>query len=338
LLYAASPQFNDPSGNSNPLTGYTNYDPTRWAQAAAAAKDVMNLSEYSLDPVYKNIFLNQNDVEIMFIRPASGTGTTIEMANGPVGFPTALANGRTSPTQNLVDAFPMGNGKAITDPTSGYDPTNPYAGRDPRLNANVLHNGSLWLSTPLQTYQGGQSEPNNGQQETVTGYYMNKFMGNDSTGTSFANHDQDWIIFRYGEILLDYAEAENESVSTPTADIYAQLEALRIRAGISAGSDGLYGLTANMTQAQMRATIQNERRIEMPFEEQRYFDIKRWKIAETVMNQPLMGVSITNSNGTFTYNYVPALTPKFIAPKMYLYPIPFDEIQKDVNLKQNPGW
>lgn len=339
LLYAASPFFNDPSGsNTNPLTGYTNYDASRWAKAAAAAKDVMNLGEYSLDPVYKNIFLNQNDVEIIFIRPATGFGTNIDATNGPVGFPTAIATGRTSPTQELVDAFPMNNGKAITDPTSGYDPTNPYNKRDPRLNANVLHNGSQWLGTSLQTFEGGQSKPNNGQQETVTGYYMNKFFGNDSTGTSFANHDQDWIIFRYGEIMLDYAEAENESTATPGSDVYAQLQALRQRAGISPGSDGLYGLTANMTQAQMRAAIQNERRIEMPFEEQRYFDIRRWKIAETVMNQPLMGVSISNSNGALTYNYVPVLTPKFVAPKMYVYPIPYDEIQKNVNMKQNPGW
>ena len=232
----------------------------------------------------------------------------------------------------------MSNGKAITDATSGYNANNPYANRDPRLNFNVLHNGSLWLNSSLQTYEGGQSKPNNGQQETVTGYYMNKFMGNDSTASSFANHDQDWIIFRYGEILLDLAEARNEVESTPGTDVYAPLEQLRHRAGIAQGGDGLYGLTANMTQAQMRAVIQNERRIEMPFEEQRYFDIRRWRIAETVMNQPLTGVSITNSNGTLTYNYETVLTPKFIAPKMYLYPIPFDELQKNANLKQNPGW
>jgi hypothetical protein len=337
LLYAASPIFNNPAGNSNPLIGYTNYDPTRWAAAAQAAKDVMNLNSYTLDPVYQNIFLTQNDPEIIFIRPATGTGTTIEQDNAPIGYPTAIGAGRTSPTQNLVDAFPMSNGLAITDPTSGYDPTNPYANRDSRLKDNVLYNGVKWLGAPLQTYEGGQSKPNNGQQETVTGYYMNKFMGIDSTGSSFPNHDQDWIIFRYAEVLLDFAEAQNETEGTPGADVYAPLETLRARAGIAQGS-GLYGLTANMTQAQMRAAIQNERRIEMPFEEQRYWDIRRWGIAATVMNSPLMGVSITNSNGTFTYNYVPVLTPKFIAPKMDLYPVPFDELQKDVNLKQNPGW
>jgi hypothetical protein len=145
------------------------------------------------------------------------------------------------------------------------------------------------------------------------------------------------VIFRYAEILLVYAEAENETAG-PSSNVYAQLELLRQRAGIAAGTDGLYGLQAGMTQAQMRGAIQNERRIEMAFEEQRYFDIRRWKITDSVMNQPRMGVSITNSNGAFTYNYIPVLTTKFVAPKMYFYPIPYTEVLADPNMKQNPGW
>jgi len=339
LLYAASPAFNDPSGsNANPLVGYTSYSAARWATAAAAAQDFINLGTYSLDPVFKNIFLTQNDPEVIYIRTANHTGPSndIENANAPVGFTAALGKGITSPTQNLVDSYPMSNGKAITDPTSGYDPNNPYNNRDPRLTYTILYNGAQWLGTQLQTYQGGQSEPNNGLQETLTGYYMRKFMGNDETTTTFQSHDEDWVVFRYAEILLDYAEAENEAVG-PTAAVYTQIEALRARAGIASGG-GTYGLAAGMTQPQMRAVIQNERRIEMAFEEQRYFDIRRWEIAPTVMNQPLMGVSINNSNGSLTYNYVQVFAPKFVAPKMYVYPIPYDEVLKNPNMKQNPGW
>ncbi|MHB8206424.1 RagB/SusD family nutrient uptake outer membrane protein [Mucilaginibacter sp.] len=340
LLYAASPIFNDPAGSiTNPLAGYTNYDATRWTQAATAAQAVINLGAYSLDPVYPNIFLTQNDPEVIFIRTSNSAGSThnIENDNGPVGFPEAISSGQTSPTQDLVNAFPMNNGLPITNATSGYDTNNPYNNRDPRLAYNVLYNGAKWLGTSLQTFEGGASKPDNGQQETVTGYYMNKFMGNDATGSTYANHDEDWVVFRYAEILLDYAEAENES-SGPGVNVYQQLEALRKRAGIASGVNGLYGLTQGMTQAQMRAAIQNERRIEMPFEEQRYFDIRRWKIADSVMNTPRMGVSITNSNGALTYNYIPVLTTKFIAPKMYLYPIPYTEVLANPNLKQNPGW
>jgi len=340
LLYAASPIFNDPSGSvTNPLVGYTNYDATRWAQAAAAAQAVINLGAYSLDPIYPNVFLTQNDQEVIFIRTTNSTGTShnIENANGPVGFPEAISSGQTSPTQDLVNAFPMNNGLPITNTASGYDPNNPYNNRDPRLAYNVLYNGAPWLGSLLQTFEGGASKPNNGQQETVTGYYMNKFMGPEATGSTYVNHDEDWVVFRYAEILLDYAEAENET-SGPGTNVYQQLEALRKRAGIASGANGLYGLQQGMTQAQMRAAIQNERRIEMPFEEQRYFDIRRWKIADSVMNVPRMGVSITNSNGALTYNYIPVLTTKFIAPKMYLYPIPYTEVLANPNLKQNPGW
>jgi hypothetical protein len=340
LLYAASPQFNDPTGGvTNSLAGYTNYDASRWVQAATAAQAVLSLGSYSLDPNYKNIFLTQNDEEIIFIRTANSTGPSnnIESQNGPIGYPQAICNGQTSPTQDLVNAFPMNNGLPITNPASGYDPTNPYANRDPRFYDNILYNGAPWLGTSLQTFEGGASKPNNGQQETVTGYYMDKFFGNDATGSTLATHDEDWVIFRYAEILLDYAEAENESAG-PVAGVYQNLEQLRARAGIAAGTNGMYGLAAGMTTSQMRATIQNERRIEMAFEEQRYFDIRRWKIADSVMNTPRMGVSITNSNGNLTYNYLPVLTTKFIAPKMYLYPIPYTEVLAVPALKQNPGW
>ena len=339
LLYAASPQFNDPTGSiTNALVGYTNYDPTRWATAAAAAQAVISLGSYTLDPVYQNVFLTQNDPEVIFIRTANGTGPShnVESDNGPIGYPAAISNGQTSPTQDLVNAFPMNNGLPITNPASGYDPNNPYNNRDPRFYSNILYNGAPWLSTSLQTFEGGQSKPDNGQQETVTGYYMAKFMANQASGTTYANHDEDWVVFRYAEILLDYAEAENESAG-PVAAVYQTLEQLRIRAGIT-NTSGSYGLTTGMSQAQMRAAIQNERRIEMAFEEERYFDIRRWKIADSVMNVPRMGVSITNSNGTLTYNYIPVLTTKFIAPKMYLYPIPYTEVLANPNMKQNPGW
>jgi hypothetical protein len=344
LLYAASPLFNDPSGsNTNPLLGYTNYSVTRWQQAAAAAADVINLNGYKLDPVYKSVFLNQASPEIIFKR-TNDDGTNIEANNGPIGFPTAVGAGITSPTQDLVNAYPMNNGKAITDPTSGYDPNNPYTNRDPRLAYNVLYNGSPWLNTTVQTFEGGVSKPNSGVQQTLTGYYMHKFMGYDETGTVFTNHLEDWIVFRYAEILLDYAEAQNE-VSGPLSVAtggqytpYAVLDSLRSRVGIPAGTDGTFGLGAGMSQTQMRTAIQNERRIEMAFEEQRYFDIRRWKIAPTVMNQPRMGVSINNSGGILTYNYVPVLITKFTAPKMYFYPIPYAEVLKNPNMKQNPGW
>jgi hypothetical protein len=341
LLLAASPLFNgDNIDNANPLTGYPDYDVNRWTLAAQAAKDVMDLNTYSLNPVFTDIFLNQNNSERIFIRPGSNS-TNIETNNGPVGF-QAGGSGNTSPTQELVDAFPMQNGLPVTDPASGYLASDPYSvlsgiKRDPRFTATVFYNGATWLGSTVQTYEGGQSKPNTSLQQTVSGFYMRKFMGDFENATTYSNHSSDWIVMRYAEILLEYAEARNEVEAAPQADVYEQLYALRARAGIEAGAGGNYGLTPNMTQAQMRTAIQNEWRIEFAFEEHRYFDIRRWKIAETVMNQPRTGVSVVKNGNFYTYNPVTILNTVF-KENQYLYPIPYNEVAKNPNMKQNPGW
>ncbi len=342
LLFAASPLFN--GGNvdaSNQLTGYTNFDINRWTLAANAARDVMSLGAYQLDTAFRDIFLTQNNPERIMVRP-EGNSISIETNNGPVGFQAASAVGNTSPTQELVNSFPMQNGLAIDDPSSGYNPADPYAinstpKRDPRLAASILYNGHPWLNTSLQTFEGGQSKPDVNTQQTVTGYYMRKFMGLFETTSTYSNHSSDWVVFRYAEILLTLAEAENEAAATPPSDCYTQLYAIRARAGIDPGAGNNYGVPQNMTTIQMRAFIQNEWRIEFAFEEHRYFDIKRWKLAQTVMNQPRTGISIVQTGSTLTYNPIHVLTTAF-TPKQYFNPIPYDEMLKDPNLKQNPGW
>ena len=130
----------------------------------------------------------------------------------------------------------------------------------------------------------------------------------------------------------------NETTATAGADVYDALIALRRRAGIDGGANGMYGLKPGLNQADMRTVIRNERRIELAFEESRYFDIRRWKIADAIMNQPRKGQTIFQSGSSVTYNTVNVLTTKFVAPKMYLYPVPYDEVLKNPNMKQNPGW
>ena len=336
LLYAASPLFN--GGNIDPnnvLTGYTNFDAARWSAAAAAAKDVMNLGTYSLLNNYKDIFVTQNNSEILFMRQG-GNNKDVETNNGPVGFTGAIGQGRTSPTQELVNAFPMANGESI-ETSPDYDSNNPYANRDPRLTYTIFFNGAQWLNTQIQTFEGGQSKPNSSLQQTKTGYYMRKFMGNFEDANSYSDHSTDWIIMRYADIILGYAEALNEAEG-PTNDVYNAVISIRKRAGINTGANNLYGLAPGMTKEQMRLAIQNERRIELAFEESRYWDIRRWKIAEINMSQPLKGVSIVRTNNNLSYNPINVLTTRFDAPKMYLYPIPYDEVQRNPNMKQNPGW
>lgn len=350
LLYAASPLFN---GNTieedNELVGYASYDKERWHKAAQVAKNFIDSygpngsGVFKLSSDFRETFLgfyNQSsNPELIFFRQGS-SDKSVETKNGPLGFTgDGQGNGRTTPTQNLVDAFPMKDGKAVGESTKYvFNPSRLYDNRDPRLDYTVLHNGSKWLGTTLQMYQGGANNPIASAQYSRTGYYMCKFMGKyDGSATKYENNYHLWVMYRYAEILLNYAEAENEYESSPSQSVYDAIIALRKRAGIEAGEDGLYGLKANMTQDEMRQVIYSERRIEMAFEEQRYWDIRRWRLAETIFQNPLKGMVIVKSLGTYTYNEVNVLSTKFDI-KYYLYPIPYSEVQKNRNMIQNPKW
>jgi hypothetical protein len=347
LLYAASPLFNErPIESGNELVGYAQYEMQRWKDAADAARWFMDTYQgiYALtNPSFSSVFLDyytSDNKEIIFAQQGD-KNKGIEQNNGPIGFTGSnQSNGRTSPTQNLVDAFPMKDGKAINDPSSLYYNTyslqNMYENRDPRLQYTVMHNGSRWLKTTLETYISGKNNLNQSVQTTKTSYYMRKFMGNFEESDNYDDVLHLWIMFRYAEILLNFAEAENE-YSGATAEVYKAITDLRSRAGIEAGADQLYGLKPNMTKEEMRAVIRNERRIEMAFEEQRYWDIRRWRIAEDIFAEPLYGLHITKTGTVLNYARVPVAQYSF-ENKRYLYPIPYSEVIKNKNMKQNPGW
>lgn len=146
-----------------------------------------------------------------------------------------------------------------------------------------------------------------------------------------------WVMYRYGEVLLNYAEALNEYQSAPSQDVYDAIIALRKRAGID--EDDNYGLGAlgSINKTDMRKIIQNERRIEMAFEEQRYWDIRRWRIAEEVFEKPLEGLNIQISGAVTTYYKINVLSTTFNV-KRYFYPIPYSEVIKNKNMVQNPNW
>jgi hypothetical protein len=335
LLYAASP-LNNP-GN----------DLTKWQAAADAAKAVITLGSFALDPSFVAAFTNRADKEVI-LAFQQAKNATLETAQSPVGYTTDIltSNGLTSPTQELVDVFPTIKGLPITTDiksaanATGYDATNPYANRDPRLNATIFYNGSQWLGRAVQTFEGGLDKPGGTLTQTKTGYYLRKFLPDLSTATAYATTDHNFIIFRYAEILLDYAEALNEvGGAANTAAAYTQLTTIRKRAGITAGTGSLYGLTANMSQVQMRSAVRQERRIEMAFEEQRFWDERRWNTAQVDFNKPLHGVTIIQSaKSTFSYQLKTVGAISFLAPKMYLYPISYSELQSDQALVQNQGW
>ncbi len=346
MLYWASPLFNP------------NNDLSRWEQAAETSKAVIDLtlnndgsggklyglpkfnSQVNLSTLFStNALLPQYHEEIIF-STRYDDNTTVERQNGPISF---SAKGLTNPTQNLVDAFPMKNGKAITDPTSGYDPENPYTNRDPRLAMTVLTNGSqLELNdriAEIETFAGGNDGPEAYPNASQTSYYLQKFLMPQAVWEGrLVAVTRTWILFRLGEIFLNYAEARNEAVG-PDADVVFALRTLRFRAGISKAY-----VPTGMSQDEMRQFIQNERRIEMAFEDQRFFDIRRWKLLDNPTEHEaflnIRGVEITkDTGGNLTYNSEKTVEQRvFNTNNMYLYPIPDTELLKSNVLEQNPGW
>lgn len=354
LLYAASPLYNHtandsglPSGSDAQLkaAGYNDFDANRWKLAADAARDIITYGKFSLAVGYNNVFLQQLSNEIIFARNAN-SNTSVENTNGPVGFSgNVQGNGRTSPTQEFVDAFLTINGKPISEDVvsatnpSGYDANNPYNNRDPRFKLSVIYNGAQWIKTTIQTFDGGVSKPGGALQQTYTSYYLRKFMGNFENA-EYASVYHNFPLFRYAEVYLNLAEAKNEFLGSPDAEVYNAIVELRKRAGIikGAGTYG-YGLKDNMTKDEMRTVIRNERRIELSFEEHRFWDIRRWRIGQQVLANNLHGLRILRSNaGVLTTTGIEVLKTNFGDTKRYLYPIPFSELSRNSKLVQNPGW
>ncbi len=366
LLYAASPLFNGGaiSGASEAqkkVAGYPAYSVARWQAAADAADAVIKSGYYSLNKEnnikpgfgFYNVFLKRiNSEYILFVNRAPNMD--LEQAFLP---PSRGGENRFRPTQNLVECFPMKNGKAITDPTSGYNPNNPYVNRDPKFNYTIIFNGSRYqrANSGLDTVftysikpsptnapntSGDGYNPDATPPATpLTGYYLRKMCDSTIANNSSANTNRGWPLLRYAEIVLSYAEAINETGQTAKA--YKAMKEIRDRAGIDPGDDGLYGMKPNMTVAEMREIIRNERHIELAFEgDFRWDDIRRWKIAEAVNNGKLRGVMIERNPTTRAYTYTPIVgfVAHFFAPKQYLFPIPGLEIRKMPLMIQNPGW
>lgn len=328
LLYYASP-LNNPGNAAD-----------RWTNAANAAKAAMAYgtptgTDYNLYPDYYRLFIDKlGNKEVIFARKFQNP--SINPSDGArnkwyMSVPNANdgAWGGFSPTQNLVDAYEMKNGKPITDPTSGYDPQSPYTSRDNRLDKSILHQGSVYKAgIVIETYRGGNTNNTNRLDSSKTGYGLLKMVDTSKYGAA-GNADNDWIFIRYAEVLLNYAEAQNEATG-PDQSVYDAINQVRARAGQPALS--------GLTKEQLRERIRNERRVELAFEEHRFFDVRRWKLGMTYFNAPVYKVQITrNPDGTFTYNY-PKWEDRVYQEFQNLMPIPQNEIDKNSKLVQNNGY
>ncbi len=333
LLYAASPQYN-PGG-----------DITKWQAAADAAKRIMDTGKHAIYSSYPNIWLWNNGAfnsETIFATATLNTNS-IEVNNAPISYDAA--NGRTNPTQELVDAFEMKTtGKPITDATSGYVATNPYTNRDPRLNFAIMYNGSTFKSKTVDTYVGGKDGLGLNVNATKTGYYMRKYLSESAAwaGTA-ASVRRPWIFFRYAEVLLNYAEALNEAQgAAQTTEIIRVLNLIRDRTGVKMPLLQTTNPSGNAyvapTKEELRKRIHNERRVEMCFEEQRFYDVRRWKEGEVTFNKPVTGMRIVQLTPT-TFSYTPfTVENRTFTARNYLFPISQNELNKAPALGQNPGY
>jgi starch-binding outer membrane protein, SusD/RagB family len=258
---------------------------------------------------------------------------------------TAASNSNLVPTQDLVESFLTLDGKGIFEAGSGYDEDNaPYTNRDPRLTYTVVYDQYHWQNNQGTTtiyikpgtdpVQPGKNEYSPSTVKTTTGYYWRKYF-DPTPPTGTFNYGEDIIVLRWADVLLMYAEAKTElgQMDAPTWDL--TIKPLRTRAGF------VNPLALNYpgnTSMSMLDQVRNERRSELAFESLRLDDIKRWKIAEVVLNHPVgnevRGAKFANNNTAFIKTQVRT----FDATKMYLWPIPQESLQTDPKLTQNPGW
>ena len=272
--------------------------------------------------------------------------------------PTLYGNGRINPSQNLVDAFPMRSGRPIADSKSGYDPTNPYAGRDPRLDTYIILNGTTFRKTEIitGTYPNSKGEImdnlNNIGTSTRTGYYLKKLLREDVSPLSSSLIEQQHIYprIRYTEIFLAYAEAANDAWG-PKADgggfgfsAYDVIKAIRVRAGLGTDEAGrqleegdAYLEECAADQTKMMNLIRNERRIELCFENKRFWDLRRWQMP---IDESVKGIQIDRNEetGVLSYTIINVEDRKFTSPYQWYGPVPKSEMLKWSNLMQNAGW
>lgn len=340
-LLAASPAYSDQSG-------------TDYQQAADYAAQVLDRigGVSGMDPTGWTWYCNKNEIEGLqngsnpkevLWRGEKSQSNTLESDNYP---PSLYGKGRINPTQNFVDAFPAANGYPITDDKSKFNAATPYEGRDPRLAAYVVVNGSKVgvNNSVINTAADGTTKDALDKEtgsSTRTGYYLRKLLRQD-INLDPANKSQQYHYtprIRFTEIFLNYAEAANEAFGpkgkgSHAYSAYDVIKAIRHRAGVGGTDDG-YLEECAQSKEKMRELIRNERRIELCFEGFRFWDLRRWKADIT---SPATGMKITAGTGT-TYVYTPIEVELRSFKDYMLYgPIPYSETLKFSELKQNKGW
>lgn len=294
------------------------------------------MDKYTLFNSYGDLFRIQNEHNSEIILNVEYIANDVPLDN--LGVMVTQSSGgwwSVNPTQSLVDEYEMVNGKTIDDPASGYNADDPYKNRDPRLEATIIHPGSL--------YQGSYFDPLNPSSldyyaaYSYTGYAPKKYISHLSDIPDVWNSGLNIPVIRFAEVLLTYAEAKIEANQIDNS-VYDAIDKVRARAGMP-----LTDRTEYQSQAKLRELVRRERRVELAIEGLRWFDIQRWKIGEEVMTGPVYGSrlgSVDKNTGelSLTADRIISEHRTFDASKNYLWPIPQQEIDINKNLEQNNGY
>lgn len=322
----------------------------------------------------RNVMLTDWNSEVIFSRKGSVNSRQYELCPRHDGAPSGDVKGGTglSATQTMVDAFFManglspvtgynGDGSPIVNAASGYQTSgfssfkapstnttlgakavfNQWINREPRFYVNITYNRAYWINQnyPVETtvFKGGNSgkaADGSGGDYSVTGYVVRKSM---STGKWDNGSDHKLILLRLAEMYLGYAEALNEAdYGANLTEVLKYVNQIRDRAGIPQYGTGTNALPVPANQTEMREAIRKERRVELAFENSRFFDVRRWKIAETTENGKMWGMNIDGVESAF-YN-LKSFETRVFTKKHYLFPLPQTDINNDTQLIQNTGW
>lgn len=349
------------------------YSAEKWKRAADAAKAVIDMPDYRLYKELdgngnikpyeslKNVFVKDWNQEVILARVVSDGLYSIDKNGSPY-----VLGGWSSwgATQSAVDAYFMANGRTIDDPLSGYTETgftsvatnyyaagasNMYVNREPRFYVGISFNLSKWInnasnnnggtgSSPItiQLYKGGNSGQYTGRNWSRTGYVVRKMVNPNSIVGPDRIAARTEVMYRLAEIYLNYAEALNE-YSPGAADIKTYINYIRERAGIPQYGSGAGQVPEPVGQDGWRTAIRRERRVELAFESHRFFDTRRWKQAETTDGGAFYGMDV-NASTTADFSKRVVFETRVFQNKFYLWNIVQDELNKDANLVENPGW
>lgn len=310
-----------------------NYD-----DAVADSKEVIDMGVYSLFPDFADLFRiqNENNEEVIL----NIEHIKDDYAFGEVGImPSSSYGGWSSinPTQSLVDAYEMANGKTIDAPGSGFNENQPYKNRDPRLTATVVVPGQNYNGKFYNSIESSSSDFYSGNNNSKTGYLPAKLTSNLSDYDDMWNTGLNIIVLRYAEVLLNYAEAKIE-LGQIDQSVYDAINLVRNRANMPDLDQSLHN-----GQSKMREAVRRERRVELAMEGLRWFDVQRWEIAEEVMNGQVYGARLGTVDGktgaiNLSSERIKVENRVFNPSKNYLWPVPQSEIDINKNLKQNPGY